>query len=561
MCHRGKGFRCPTLFSPDAPPSHAHNPSPQVTEVISFICSGEYVYLHCSDGNGRSGMVAACVLGLVHGLGATEALALLARSRACRRGAGGASPETHEQRMAVHALLGEAALRSRVAGAMGDGAAALAARRALARHSDGRGALRAATLTTAAAKVRGIVTLRRGAAGLLVLRRAAAALAAGGSAVGAVVSGALRRADGAPALDKVGGWFLTPEEWDAVWEAAGGGGSDSVALRALFGVLRGPLPEAREAAVRDAWVRLVGRADGAAGLTAPLIAARSAAASAATPAMSVADRAAAAVAAPSVALAKLSAVFAPAGHPDVRVARRKEEDVLAEFMDLFCVRTRSGSSVTWEECVRARLFCVCFFARRAIFLFNPHPFSPRFLEFYWDISYGTPDDANFCAVMSGCWPAAPVALPGAYGAAGGGGTRNNPSITAAPGGVRVEPGGGGGGGGGASLLFPGGSGGARGGGAVAALRAHLSRVSDLAAAHLGFTLRVADGDGDGFVDEAGLAAALRATVLACATGSGSEGAVAAAPVVARSSRAGFALLPASGLAHPLLLSAGDVGYV
>ena len=69
--------------------------------MLGFLLAGEYVYLHCSDGNGRSGVVAACLLGLVHGLGATAALALLARSRGCRPGAGGASPETHEQRMQV----------------------------------------------------------------------------------------------------------------------------------------------------------------------------------------------------------------------------------------------------------------------------------------------------------------------------------------------------------------------------------------------------------------------------------------------------------------------------
>ena len=41
---------------------------------MSYLHAGEIVYLHCSEGNGRSGVIAAVILGIVYDLGAVEAL-------------------------------------------------------------------------------------------------------------------------------------------------------------------------------------------------------------------------------------------------------------------------------------------------------------------------------------------------------------------------------------------------------------------------------------------------------------------------------------------------------
>ncbi len=42
-------------------------------DVCAFLRAGEYVYLHCGDGNGRSGVVAALVLAITCGAAARAA--------------------------------------------------------------------------------------------------------------------------------------------------------------------------------------------------------------------------------------------------------------------------------------------------------------------------------------------------------------------------------------------------------------------------------------------------------------------------------------------------------
>ncbi len=76
----------------------------QVLDLIAYMRAGEYIYVQCSDGNGRSGTVCAILAGLAYGLGPVEALALMQKSRNDRPGAQGPSPETHDQRMQVHRL-------------------------------------------------------------------------------------------------------------------------------------------------------------------------------------------------------------------------------------------------------------------------------------------------------------------------------------------------------------------------------------------------------------------------------------------------------------------------
>lgn len=42
----------------------------------SAVKTGEYLYVQCGEGNGRTGTVVACLLGLAHGLASSQALDL-----------------------------------------------------------------------------------------------------------------------------------------------------------------------------------------------------------------------------------------------------------------------------------------------------------------------------------------------------------------------------------------------------------------------------------------------------------------------------------------------------
>jgi len=65
--------------------------------------AGELLYVHCGDGNGRTGTLVAVLLGLAHGISSAEALDLAQRSRNDRHSVGGSAPETQEQRSQVRA--------------------------------------------------------------------------------------------------------------------------------------------------------------------------------------------------------------------------------------------------------------------------------------------------------------------------------------------------------------------------------------------------------------------------------------------------------------------------
>lgn len=81
-------------------------------KLLKFIKAGEVLYVQCADGNGRTGSVAAVLLGLVYGLSSSEALDASQRYRASRAGTGGNSPETHEQKMQVHRVLADDSYRT-----------------------------------------------------------------------------------------------------------------------------------------------------------------------------------------------------------------------------------------------------------------------------------------------------------------------------------------------------------------------------------------------------------------------------------------------------------------
>lgn len=257
-----------------------------VIELVSHMRAGEYLYVQCADGNGRSGTVAALLMGLAYGISSSEALDLCQRSRNDRPGAGGLAPETHEQKMQVHRLLGDAAFRGAVAGVAPRPADSLA--------SD-ESALLAATL----AKLRAVLA-RRGPCSLIYLRRFAAA-----NIIGSVAATEISRSH-FQALCSDAEWYLTPEEAAALWAAVSGSHTaDRAPLDALWRTVRGRLSDRRAAAVHDVFKRLSGGTG-------------------------------------FVSMHRLSAAFSPTAHPDVSSGRKAVEEVTAEFNDTFGVGDKSA---------------------------------------------------------------------------------------------------------------------------------------------------------------------------------------------------------------------------
>lgn len=85
---------------------------PFVLKLLSHILDGELLYLHCSDGNGRSGTIGAVLLGLVYEMSSSIALDAVGRYRSFRFGVPGPGIETHEQKMQVHRILADKQFRS-----------------------------------------------------------------------------------------------------------------------------------------------------------------------------------------------------------------------------------------------------------------------------------------------------------------------------------------------------------------------------------------------------------------------------------------------------------------
>lgn len=87
---------------------------PFIVDLVSHLKAGENLYIHCSNGNGRTGTVAAILLGVLYGLSSSDALDLSQRFRNHRVGTQGCMPDTHEQKMQVHRLLADADLAAAV---------------------------------------------------------------------------------------------------------------------------------------------------------------------------------------------------------------------------------------------------------------------------------------------------------------------------------------------------------------------------------------------------------------------------------------------------------------
>ena len=73
-----------------------------IVDLISHLRAGEVLYVHDSEGNGRTGVVCAVIVGLLYGMSSAEAIDYTQRARNSRFGASGAGPDTHKQRLQVH---------------------------------------------------------------------------------------------------------------------------------------------------------------------------------------------------------------------------------------------------------------------------------------------------------------------------------------------------------------------------------------------------------------------------------------------------------------------------
>lgn len=109
-----------------------------VEQLVQQLRSGRRVYLHCSDGNGRTGTIAALLLGALYGLSPAEATERVQRARDSRHGTrcdrfapcrprrilrrnarmplsgSGESPESPQQKRLVHRLLQDRSWLERV---------------------------------------------------------------------------------------------------------------------------------------------------------------------------------------------------------------------------------------------------------------------------------------------------------------------------------------------------------------------------------------------------------------------------------------------------------------
>lgn len=264
-------------------------------ELIAYLKAGEFLYIQDSEGNGKSGTICAVLLGLVYRLSSSEALDLAQRSRGDRVGAHGFSPETHEQKMQVHRLLGDDSFRA-------------AAAAAAPRHPDSAAASENDKFTAALSKVREPL-VKKGRTSLIYLKRYAVGLA-----------GASQRLSWAQLqkLSTDAEWFATPEELLLLWTAVSTGtassnpaamphASASIDVQALFRLLRGNMSPRRSASVHEVFRKLSGGTG-------------------------------------FVSLDKLAAALKPETHPDVKSGKRTAEDIKAEFYDTFGIGVRGESS-------------------------------------------------------------------------------------------------------------------------------------------------------------------------------------------------------------------------
>ena len=247
-------------------------------QLLKYVKAGEVLYLQCGDGNGRSGTIAALLLGLVYGLSSSEAIDAAQRYRSDRAGAGGNAPETHEQKMQVHRLLKDSAFRQ-------------AAISAVAGEAPSQEETVSADLQGVYLKLRKALQ-RLGYNALLLLRNFVGANTAGEAWVGSLQA----------VMDKLVGFhpslYLTPAE-AALLGSTSASPPGTIHTGELIKGIRGRMPPGRSEAVHAAFNKMDVGGTG------------------------------------FIEWNDIAMLFAPRGHPDVVGGKRTEEAVRADFLNTF----------------------------------------------------------------------------------------------------------------------------------------------------------------------------------------------------------------------------------
>ena len=260
---------------------------PPVLDLLAHLRAGEILYLQCADGNGRSGTIAALLLGLVYGLSSSEAIDACQRYRNDRPGTGGQAPETHEQKMQIHRLLRNERFLEQ-------------AKEVKPRPSGETGLLTRLDLQILLKKIRSALG-RQGPASVIYLGRN---LTRGGKTQ-------LSMYDFSKSLYE-SGLRLTEEELRLLYGCYAPGATPNspkydapvTDVQAFLEGLKSPFPENRLKLVHEVFKTLDVEQDG------------------------------------HIDMDDVSVLFNPTGHPDVRAGKRSEKEVLEEFLDTFNVRSR-----------------------------------------------------------------------------------------------------------------------------------------------------------------------------------------------------------------------------
>eukprot|EP01138_Halocafeteria_seosinensis_P011771 gb/GECG01012029.1/.p1 GENE.gb/GECG01012029.1/~~gb/GECG01012029.1/.p1 ORF type:complete len:1436 (+),score=140.98 gb/GECG01012029.1/:1-4308(+) len=285
-----------------------------IYELLSHIRAGELLFIHCSDGNGRTGIIAAILLGCIYDMSSAEALDAVQRSRDCRHGAKGISPELHDQKLQVHRILSNREFRRKAAAVQPQDT-----KLKILGSYDGA--------STAITRLRHQLS-QKGVASFLILQRLLKAEELDESKrllTKNVLSSGL--ADF--------GFYISGEEFNSLWEKLSTTKENQryVDSRSLCNEIRKPLNNTRTDAVKAAFQLMDVDMDG------------------------------------FVDLSDIANIFDASGHPDVRSNRRSEQQVLAEFLDTFpgarsSLTTVSGSkglrlasNVSFSRHVDYRSFC------------------------------------------------------------------------------------------------------------------------------------------------------------------------------------------------------------
>ena len=262
-----------------------------VESLVSHIKADDGIYMHCDDGNGRTGTVASLLLGVLYGLGSSEAMDCVLRFRNQRSsGQKGDSPETHEQKMQVHRILQDRGWLE-------------ACRRVGVQSSADPAHGARGEANKVQEKLRTILA-RRGAKGIIGLGRSF-------KVVDDDRSGQLSPQEFSKAMRDFG-MGITDHEVAALFKIYDTDGSGGISFNEFLHGLRGPMNPIRLDLVYQAFRKMDRTGDGV------------------------------------ITIEDLQGVYNAREHPDVKAGRKTEREIMGQFLDSFDVGNHDGV-VTRDE--------------------------------------------------------------------------------------------------------------------------------------------------------------------------------------------------------------------